>query len=273
MVSRRQRNKINQSKMRAKALYAFTGLLVLIMLLAAYESTKKTKEIDSSTFCKKNAAETISHHVVLFDPSDTLNFAQRSFLKSKFNSILNEVDIGSKISIYALSNNVEDLFNAKFSMCKPRDGSNTNDLIENQLMITKKWEEEFKEPFFNQLESLTNSLDISQSPIMESIQAVTIQAFQDKNYKSKKLTIISDMLQNTKKYNHYSTQPDFKSFSRSSYYKRVSTKLNDVDINILYINRDGAERIQNNGNSHIKFWVEYFSDQNGAVKSVERVDG
>ena len=108
---------------------------------------------------------------------------------------------------------------------------------------------------------------------MEKIQAISITAFPRKTTIPRRIIIISDMLQHTPDHSHYTTVPDFKTFEKTPAYRKVWTDLRGVEIDILYVNRHGAEATRIQGRRHVDFWEAYFDSMRGMLKRVTRVEG
>ena len=107
---------------------------------------------------------------------------------------------------------------------------------------------------------------------MEAIQSISVSSLHKFISTNKKvnLVIVSDMLQNSETLSHYKEHMNFKKFKKQDFIK-VSSSLNDVLVTILYLRRDGAEKLQ--GRKHIVFWEQFFHDQGGILKRVVSIDG
>jgi hypothetical protein len=266
-LSTRRRRK-EKKDWYGKVLIAIALIVVSFVFYYSSVVNDNIEKINKVTLCPTNVD---IHHVILFDPSDELNFVQKKYLDVKFTKIVNEVSEGERVSVFVVDENIEKQFEPAFSVCRPRDGSNVNTWTENERRIKKAWKTKFEEPLSTVLNDLMVGNPAEYSPLMEMFQAIAISSFRDSDYTVKKLTIVSDMLHNTNNYSHYKIKPDFNAFSETAYFKRLKTDLNGVDISIYYVGREGLDKLQTK--RHGIFWGDYFIQQGAKVKFIERIDG
>jgi hypothetical protein len=83
--------------------------------------------------------------------------------------------------------------------------------------------------------------------------------------------VVSDMLEHGPEYSQYRGPLDFEALRSAPYYRRVRTDLQDVEVEIFYIRRNGAEGIQ--GARHVEFWQDFFIDQGATLIRVVSIQG
>ena len=111
------------------------------------------------------------------------------------------------------------------------------------------------------------------SPIIETIQAVSVYEFGSKKMdnRDKNLIIVSDLLQHSNALSHYSRKYNINSFIESQSYKKLSADLRDVDVDLLYLRRNTRKANQNS--EHRNFWVRLIQEQGGSVRKIYSVSG
>lgn len=127
-----------------------------------------------------------------------------------------------------------------------------------------------------ELAALRQRLDevvIEPSPIMETVQRVAVDRFSGRAASSipKRLIIISDMLEHTAAYSHYSGDLSFERFRLSDTYHKVRTDLGGAEVIIKYVHR--LRPGHSSTREHIEFWREWARDSNGGRFQADRLQG
>jgi hypothetical protein len=81
-----------------------------------------------------------------------------------------------------------------------------------------------------------------------------------------RLTMISDMIQNTPAYSHFRSAPDFAQLARSPAWRSLQPNLFRAEVDILYLRSDHrrfGQLIQNRG--HQDFWAQLILASNGRL--------
>ena len=140
-----------------------------------------------------------------------------------------------------------------FDSCRPKDGSQTNELYENKQMIAKT----FNVHFLDKLKVITATLEeienATSSPIIESLSDISILYNLSTNLKLKKLIIVSDLLQHSKNLSSYNTNLKELNNDKLS----LIPDLFGIDVQVYWLQRNNNEqRIQNSGLLH--WWEQVF---------------
>jgi hypothetical protein len=113
------------------------------------------------------------------------------------------------------------------------------------------------------------------SPIIESIRGAAITSFgaYERGELSLRITMISDMVQNSTLNNHFKLEPNFQQLSRTSAWSSLQPHLKGAEADILYLIRPSARRgnalIQTRG--HQQFWEELISASGGRLNAIEPI--
>ena len=207
---------------------------------------------------------------VLVDTTDYFNEIQKMSVMEHLMKLKSETPQHARMSVYAISNELET--EPEISICNPGDASGVNPFTENPEKQLRRWETEFSERLDRLLAELLQPSVHKKSPIMEMIQAVSVSAFPMAAANTpKRLIIVSDMLHNTNEYSQYTMPIDLKWLQAKPYYQKVRTDLRDVEVKILYLRRDGAEKFQMA--EHILFWASYMKAMRSKHVSIERIPG
>ena len=259
-------------------------LLVLVSLIASaafffWWMTSDQMELDRDTMCPTDAPPA-GYHAILIDSTDSFNEIQRAFIQRELQSFFDAVEPGHLLSLYALDSLPTRQLEPEFALCNPgRPASGLSDwLYQNPRELEKRWRAEFHAPLTEVLSALLAADEKASSPIMEMLQAVSVSAFgqvEDSGVvRKKRLMIVSDLLQNTSAYSHYSgNRQAIEEFLVSPAFQQVRADLTGVQVHVLYVRRSYGRTQGVQGRRHIRFWEQLISSMGGSLQSVTTIPG
>jgi hypothetical protein len=238
----------------------------------AWISTAASRPIDHTTGCP-NDGNYSAIFAVLLDTTDSLSPVQQEIVQKKLDEFAEKVPRYGKLEIFAVRASSDSLIEPLLHVCNPGRGSDTNEFTGNPRLMEKRWHEKFMDPLDKILEhALSDSVSAKQSPIMEEIQQVSVQAFFETPSKtSKRLVIVSDMLQNSAVLNQYRHPEPFEEFEHQPGFVKVRPELNDVDLTILYVRR--SSEFNRQGKRHVEFWQSFFAASGARIEEIMSVSG
>lgn len=257
----------------------FLGLLLILCVLAVlaflaffrYELLDKQSLYDPETLCPIGS-KSPKHVALVFDKSDTYNKVQQQFLRRFFNKFKAGLLPGTRVSVYVIDDQQNKDIAPDFVVCAPRTGIDANAFYENPKRIQQRWHRQFEQPLDQAIEGFMQAGKSDFSPIMEIFQTISLSAFPlNDSAADKQIIIISDMLQHTAEWSHYRGQMDFTALQKTAYYQRINTQLQNAEVTILYVRREGKEQLQNK--RHAFFWADYIESIGGRVTLIEKIDG
>ena len=255
------------------------GVLLILCVLAIfaflaffrYELQHEQLAYDPETLCPIET-ESPKYVALVFDKSDTYNKIQQGFLRRFFTEFKAGLAPGTQVSIYVIEDQKNKEIAPGFVVCAPRTGQDANAFYENPKRIQQRWQRQFEQPLDQAIAGFMQASQSESSPIMEIFQHLSLSAFPvGDSSADKQIIIISDMLQHTPEWSHYRGQMDFTALQKTSYYQRISTHLKNAEVTILYVRRDGMEKLQNK--RHAFFWADYIKSMGGQVTLIEKIDG
>ena len=129
--------------------------------------------------------------------------------------------------------------------------------------------------------SLVNSLlaellEVSEaptSPLMEGIASIKVTAFSGarETINSKKLIIVSDMLQHSEKFSLYRDNPSFNIFDQTSEARTLDVDLSKIAVRVLLIQRKFKNGL--NTGPYVEFWINWLSKQRASQFNFLRLTG
>lgn len=214
----------------------------------------------------------VSYTIVLIDGTDEFTPVQRAYLAKYFNDLKASIPIYGQIAIYAPQQmSDEDFLTPELRICNPGSAEGVSGLTANPAQIQRRYEEEYAKKIDKVLSRGLAAAPASTSPVMEMIQAVSIDALPVSSSAPRRLVIVSDMLQNASWYSHYRDPLEFEVAKIRPEFSHLFTDLSGVDVEVLYVRRQGFEHLQTN--RHGVFWAEYFSHMGGTLVSITSIGG
>ncbi len=249
-----------------------TVVVVLLVSIGGYVAMNQGVEKDKETMCRLDDA--FNRQVVILDMTDNYNAIQVKQIKHIINDITDNLDTGEQIQLYFIDKTMPSQIKAELTLCNPGDGAGKSEIYSNPKLFKQRWEKKFHQPLMAKMKDLSGDYTSSTSPILESIQAVNNIAFpyireEGKKYK---ITLISDMIQNSDELSFFKTRrASLLHFVDSPGYLKTRTDLEGVDIDLVIVRRDKFESLQSR--DYIDFWVEVLSSMSANVENIKTTDG
>jgi hypothetical protein len=262
----------------------FFGIAVLVVGLAFLLMTARQENprIDQSgDLCREDGYVSAYWSVVIDTTGTDSTPTGNAFTELQKISIKNAVteiaqdpeQLYAKLNLYLIDGNVSSGRTPKLSICQPLQTANP--ILAAQQIVENTWEEKFVNTLDDILDSIVRSSYAGQSPIMETIQNVSVSSFPSDTSTPRNLVIISDMIQNTIGNSHLDRVPEFDAFNGSSAYQKVRADLTGVNVIVRYLTNHQPSGLGiQKGSTHAIFWGEYFISL-GATRPVDfsRLDG
>lgn len=268
----REKNRQRRSRHKAAATDNRKGFIILgICALAVigvgylyFKTQAGLVERDATTLCPMSGPTSVT--TVIIDRTDIVSPVQRTLLVDKFNELRASVPKGGLLEIYTVNPVKQQVLKPEFSLCNPGDGGDLSQWTANPRLARKTWDSVFNQPFQAVLDSMLESGDASQSPIIETIQSVAATSFAPHDDVSKTLVIVSDLLQHSGNLTQYSGIKPFSEFRPTSGYRQTSANLLQANVRILYLRRETKNLVQ--GEKHVRFWQEFIAAQNATLTNI-----
>ena len=235
-------------------------------------SSATSRPVDYATGCPKDGNYS-AIFAVLLDTTDSLSPVQQEIAQKKLDEFAEQLPRYGRLEIFEVRPSSDRLIEPLLQVCNPGQASDVNEWTGNPRMMEKRWHEKFMDPFDNSLKAaLSDSVKVKQSPIMEEIQQVSVQAFfETPPETSKRLAIVSDMLQNSAVLNQYRKAESFEEFELQPGFVKIKPELSDVGVTILYVRRPSDFNRQ--GKRHVEFWQSFFAGSGARIEEIMSVIG
>jgi hypothetical protein len=214
-------------------------------------------QVDEETLCPREH-KTAGHTLVLVDWTDAYSEQQRRALRDIILTLRDDVQLHEQLSIHLITGNAEDAGAPRFTRCKPVELKNLNPLIHTWKRFHKRWLESFGEPLDKELVKLLQGGTAPQSPILESIEVIMWAHNFQGNLPSRRLVIVSDLLQNVPGHSHLTgSPPDPCAFLETPLGQRLKARnWDNIVVDIRYWPNSQWRSRQTP--DHQRFWTQLF---------------
>jgi hypothetical protein len=220
--------------------------------------------VDKGTNCPVSGPPR-SVHMFIIDRSDPVSGQQAQRIRQVIADYRDTAEKGDRFDFYVFEGNAQDALEPKESVCSP--GREVNPLIENERRAKLTYDEKFARVIDSAASELLVPSTLKNSPLLESLRAATQTSFGPfaEGGVAFRLTLVSDMIQNSDAVSHYKRAPDFEALAASQVWAQLRPNLKGAEVDILYVLRPAAMRgekpIQNRG--HQLFWEELIVNSGG----------
>lgn len=240
------------------------GVAVIASLLAA-RVLLTPGQFDATTLCPQKGVQAV--HAVLVDRSDPLSPLQAAQVRQHLLAIVAGAQPGERIDLYVADADGRSPPAPVFSMCSP--GREANPIYQNPARIRQRYEEAFRQPIEQAIAALLSPATADTSPIMESIKTVCVGSFGPLPPGTPaRLTIVSDMLQNSPLMNHHRDR-DFARFLAGPRLASVLTDCRSARVHILYVLQPRYRTYQTR--QHQIFWENLLDRMNARVIAIDLI--
>jgi hypothetical protein len=247
--------------------YLLAAMLALALLAGAgYWMTRTAEEmaVDADTLCPTSTGP-IAAVIILFDLTDPLVSAQSSQLVQYLEREFDDAAVGTQFTMGVVSEDPAE-WGATAPLCKPRTEKDVSALTQNLTMVKERYEQRFRLPLEANIRSMISASGANSSPIMESLQALISDTPGFLTFTGpRRVIVVSDLLQNSDAMSFYRGD-DWKSFSSSPEFARISRTLDSAEVTIFSVPRE-VEKIKD-PTAVEDFWLRYFELQGARLPTL-----
>ncbi|MCB1385339.1 MAG: hypothetical protein KDJ80_05315 [Nitratireductor sp.] len=241
------------------------AIVILGMLGANYWLKSSFVELDAAN-CPVTGPRSI--RVVMIDRSDPISGQQALRIKQVVDDLADRSETGERFDFFVFEGDAKAVLEPVLSVCAPGKPEAANELYQNPEKIRRRYVDRFITPVKAVVDELTSENELPTSPILESLRAAALWSFgaQKSGAIPLRLTLVSDMIQNSQNLSHYKRDALFEDLRDSAGWNVLRPDLKGADVQILYLLRppgSKASRIQNRG--HQLFWEKLIEAGGGRL--------
>jgi hypothetical protein len=229
-------------------------------------------EIDAKTLCPiKDGPSRFT--AIVIDRTDSFGAISKADIEIQLKDIIDETKKGEQISLFAVEPIEKEPLHSLIKVCNPGNPDTVDQWTQNPGIMTRNWKTKFQAPLDELLDSLLAEEKASLSPIMESIQSVSITALsgKQKSLLPRRIILISDLLQNSRAWSLYKQQADIDAFSTSMQTRGLKPDLRGVSIELLILQRNTKHRVDET--KLMSFWRSWIKKYGGKTTRILKVSG
>ena len=272
-AGRRKRPGWSWPKVGGISLAILAAILVAAMFLFGPEPALRHPE----TMCPDTGPSKIT--AILVDTTDRVGLTSRADIAGRLDDLVASSQTDEMMVAYESSPIGQgldgDLHPPLLTVCNPGDPETASEWTQSPELIRKQLEERFKTPLEQVFSDLLRRDQSPISPLMESIQSISVTVFARRPYQDipKRLIVVSDLMQHTEHLSFFRQPVDYDSFSGTAGADALRTNLRYVRVEILFVQRREHERIGSSTRKLIEFWKRWIEEQGGQLERVSKIDG
>jgi hypothetical protein len=247
------------------AVIASAALILLVAVAmgwAIYASISGSAGVDKTTGCLTDSSLSPEQWVVVVDVTSPLTSQEKTALEGLIDKITRSAKATSRLRLYRLGESAIQASDRVVDICSPGNPDEADPLKEYVEDVKRKWDQKFRATVLSELSRITTTSGLRQSPIIESINYVSLLEFGRPLGHKKHLIVVSDLLQNSNALNMYIDQPNFDSFRRAVGDPAVSARLEGVSVQLLYLS-SSQPSLQRD--AWTRFWAAYVVSNGGLL--------
>ena len=203
---------------------------------------------------------------IVIDGTDEIPSVIAKKAISEINKSVGAAAPNTLVNLYTISASSGESMTAAVSLCKPRDGSDADELTECPGCMETRFEARFEQPVARILDSLMSAKPAGRSPILESLKGAVVDSFVgvDSGIR-KELLVVSDLLQHSSFYSFYAGVPSFEDFEEALVSEGIgSMDLLEAEVHFLVVPR---QRPADSFKEVAWFWRQFLTNQNAGLGS------
>ena len=281
MSNRRSTQRVNRSRGGVRQSRKHGGLewdallklalgVLVVGALGYWMVTEKARQdaTDPVSFCNRSGPSEI--HVVLLDASDMMDDVQIERVKAAIFRAAKGSSTGTRFDIYIANTPDGRLADPVFSKCNPGEPGKYAAINSDANAKREAFEKTFLAAIEETLSGLLTVNPASTSPIIESIRSSATRSLARVDQGTLvRMTIVSDMVQNSSMLRHQSANMDFRDFKEGASWPQALADLHDARVDLIYIARSHYRSIQ--GRSHQAWWEAYFNAIHGRLIGIDTI--
>lgn len=248
--------------------FAVLAVVALVIFRAIADPTPR----DPETMCPEDGPGQVT--AILVDTTDRVGSTSREDILGRLDDLVSDSQPDEMMLVYDTSWSPTNTAVPRLTVCNPGDPDAANPLISSPELIRQRLEDYFRRPLAKLFEELLDAEEAAVSPLMETIQAISVTVLARQQYADvpKRVILISDLMQHSEDLSLYREPLSYDAFGRTAGAEALRTNLQNVLVRILFVQRRAHSRLGDTIRL-IQFWERWIDAQGGELERVSRIDG
>jgi hypothetical protein len=238
-------------------------MLGVVFALFAVVAFNQPPSLMADTSCRMDRKDP-AHTIILIDQSDPFNPNDLDWVYEFVDAEARALPKYGRLTI--LTPNAANPYEPKriHFACSPGSAAEANPIFQNPKMVEQSWQSEFYAPLLEQVETALLDTRQPSSPLVEAVYAVSDRADFQPGDTSRRLVLVSDLMQHSDGFSFYRAGADYEAFLGSDL-ARMPPRLDQVDV----VARIVPRQIYDLPMAEVKaFWRAYFDEAGAQYGSV-----
>lgn len=205
---------------------------------------------------------------VVIDSTDSLTEAQRINVQNRLVAAVDSVEAATAVQVWRVAPTGSAVPQPVGEpLCRP--DTRQSGWVSNPTLTAERYQE-FRTKVLGQIAGAVDSKSESESPILETLQAVQLRYFDAESYRRvpvKRVVIVSDLVQNSRQLSLIGRAKTFSEFSATPEFRSVRVDMNGVAVDALQLNR--AQIASPVG--LITFWQQLLNSYGARLENVDPI--
>ena len=248
------------------------GGLAVVLVAMMFILRPEPRQRDPETMCPEGGPRRVT--AILVDTTDRVGPTSRADILGRLDELVSGSRPDEMMIVFETTSAAANVPAPRLTVCNPGNPDAANPLISSPELIRQRLEDGFRAPLARLFEELVDADEAAASPIMETIQAISVRVLARGSYAGvpKRLILISDLMQHSEHLSLYRHPLDYDAFAGTTGAEAVRTSLREVDVDVLFVPRRAHSRLAGTVRL-IEFWERWIDEQGGRLERASRVDG
>jgi hypothetical protein len=271
-----RRSKSRKRKSPKNWLYIGVGSTLMVGVFAVLGTlfwlTPNKIERNSTTLCPVNSSIPAITAIII-DRTDSFGAISKADIEVQIRDILNGAEENELVSLFVVEPTEKSPLKALIEVCNPGNPQNTDPWTQNKKLVERNWKTKFHTPLDDLLNRLLVAESANVSPIMESIQSVSITTLggHDKSNSTRRIILISDLMQHSKYWSLYTQEAKYSGFQQGENTQGLNPDLRDISVELFYLQRQTKRKMDEK--NLLRFWKEWIESYGGRVTRILKISG
>ena len=264
-----KRGKKDTGNLAGILIISVVAVLVIAIIYTFVSVSSEQIQRNKDNLCRVDG--NFNKHVIVLDITGRYSLIQHKTIRQAIENEVEGLALDEQLQLYFITDSVVAGAKPLMEVCNPGKGENIDSFTANKKLINKKWEDKLYKPLNKILSDFdANPTIAAKSPIFETIQMINNLSLKESKEGTKtRFTIMSDFIQHSDEYSFFRNK--IENFWTANYRQKIYTKFDNVDVNLMFIRRNGREEYLSD--RYLDFWNKFFIESGSKKVTIQRIEG